>query len=125
MLDGVVPARRTGAGALRRPVLVALGIRRDGRKEIPDFRLAASESAVEWERFLTDHYRRGLTGAGIAAICAEGRQDLIAAPPTVCPGIPLQRCCLTRTGGGGAPRRTIARTDRCGRNRRIFQLDFE
>jgi len=56
MLDGVVLARKTGAGALRRPVLVALGIRADGKKEIVDFRLARSESAAEWDRFLTDLY---------------------------------------------------------------------
>ena len=48
MLDGVVLARKTGAGALKRPVLVALGIHADGKKEIIDFRLAASESAAEW-----------------------------------------------------------------------------
>jgi hypothetical protein len=58
MLDGVVLARKTGAGALRRPVLVALGLRPDGKKEIIDFRLAASESAAEWEKFLTDLYSR-------------------------------------------------------------------
>ncbi len=31
MLDGVVLSRKTGAGAIRRPVLVALGLRPDGR----------------------------------------------------------------------------------------------
>ena len=36
MLDGAVLARKTGAGALRRPVLVALGIHADGLKEIVD-----------------------------------------------------------------------------------------
>ena len=92
MLDGVVLARKTGAGALKRPVLVALGIRADGRKEIIDFRLAAGESAAAWERFLSDLYRRGLTGDGIEMICADGGQGLIAALPTVYPGIPLQRC---------------------------------
>ena len=92
VLDGVVLARRTGAGALRRPVLVALGIRHDGKKEIIDFRLAASESAAEWERFLTDLWRRGLTGDGLEVICADGGQGLIAALPTVYPTIPLQRC---------------------------------
>ena len=71
MLDGVVLARKTGAGALKRPVLVALGIRADGRKEIIDFRLAAGESAAAWERFLSDLYRRGLTGDGIEMICAK------------------------------------------------------
>ena len=92
VLDGVVLARKTGAGALKRPVLVALGIHADGRKEIIDFRLAASESAPEWERFLTDLYRRGLTADGLEMICADGGQGLIAALPIVYPGIPLQRC---------------------------------
>ena len=92
VLDGVVLARKTGADALRRPVLVALGIRHDGKKEIIDFRRAASESAAEWERFLTDLWRRGLTGESLEVICADGGQGLIAALPTVYPGISLQRC---------------------------------
>jgi putative transposase len=92
MLDGVVLSRKTGAGALKRPVLVALGIRSDGRKEIIDFRLAASESAAEWERFLTDLYRRGLTGKRLDMICVDGGQGLIAALPTAYPRVPVQRC---------------------------------
>ena len=92
MLDGVVLARKTGAGALRRPVLVALGLRADGKKEIIDFRLAASESAAEWERFLSDLYRRGLTGEDLEMICVDGGTGLIAALPTVLPGIAVQRC---------------------------------
>jgi putative transposase len=92
MLDGVVLARKTGAGALRRPVLVALGLRPDGKKEIIDFRLAGSESAVEWERFLSDLYRRGLTGEGLDMICVDGGCGLLAALPTVFPGIAVQRC---------------------------------
>jgi putative transposase len=92
MLDGVVLARKTGAGALRRPVLVALGLRPDGKKEIIDFRLAASESAAEWEKFLTDLHRRGLTGEGLDMICVDGGSGLLAALPTVLHGIPIQRC---------------------------------
>jgi putative transposase len=38
--DGVVLSRKTGAGSMKRPVLVAFGIRHDGKKEIIDFRLA-------------------------------------------------------------------------------------
>jgi transposase-like protein len=45
MLDGVVLSRNTGAGALRRPVLVALGLRHDGKKEIIDFRPARAADA--------------------------------------------------------------------------------
>ncbi len=92
MLDGVVLARKTGAGAIRRPVLVALGLRRDGRKEIIDYRLAASESAAEWELFLADLYRRGLEGSRLEMICVDGGSGLLAALPLVYPNIAVQRC---------------------------------
>jgi putative transposase len=92
MLDGVVLARKTGAGALRRPVLVALGLRRDGKKEIIDYRLARGESAAEWEHFLADLYRRGLTGDGLDMICVDGGSGLLAALPMVYDKIPVQRC---------------------------------
>jgi len=92
MLDGVVLARRTGAGAIRRPVLVALGLRHDGKKEIIDFRLAQSESAAEWERFLGDLIRRGLIGDGLEMISVDGGAGLLAALPTAYPGVPVQRC---------------------------------
>jgi putative transposase len=92
MLDGVVLARKTGAGALRRPVLVALGLRHDGKKEVIDFRLALAESATEWGRFLTDLYRRGLTGEGLEMICVDGGAGLLAALPDVFHAIPVQRC---------------------------------
>jgi transposase-like protein len=92
MLDGVVLGRKTGAGALKRPVLVALGLRADGKKEILDFRLAGSESAAEWERFLTDLYQRGLTGEGLDMICVDGGSGLLAALPLVYDKIPVQRC---------------------------------
>jgi putative transposase len=92
MLDGVILARKTGAGAIRRPVLVALGLRRDGKKEIIDFRLARSESAAEWERFLGDLLRRGLAEDGLEMICVDGGSGLLAALPTAFPTIPVQRC---------------------------------
>jgi len=92
MLDGVILARKTGAGAIRRPVLVALGLRSDGAKEIIDYRLAGSESAVEWERFLADLYRRGLEGRRLEMICVDGGAGLLAALPMVYGDVPVQRC---------------------------------
>ncbi|MFQ5830966.1 MAG: IS256 family transposase [Candidatus Methylomirabilia bacterium] len=92
VLDGVVLARKTGAGALKRPVLVALGLRPDGKKEVIDFRLATAESAAQWEQFLTDLHRRGLAGAGLELVTADGGSGLLAALPLVYPGIPVQRC---------------------------------
>jgi transposase-like protein len=90
ILDGIVVKRKTGAGTLTRPVLVALGLRHDGKKEVIDFRLAASESGTEWRLFLTDLANRGLTGFEV--ICADGGQGLISILPEVYPSIPLQRC---------------------------------
>lgn len=92
MLDGVVLSRKTGAGALKRPVLVALGIRRDGKKEVLDYRLAPAESAAAWEGFLTDLFKRGLEGRRLEMICVDGGAGLLAALPTVFPGVPVQRC---------------------------------
>ena len=92
VLDGVVLRRKTGAGALARPVLVALGLRPDGRKEVIDFRLASAESAVQWEQFLGDLSRRGLTGERLEMLCVDGGSGLLAALPTAFPDIPVQRC---------------------------------
>jgi transposase-like protein len=92
VLDGVVLSRKTGAGALKRPVLVALGIHKDGRKEIIDFRLAPGESSQAWERFLTNLYRRGLEGKELKMICVDGGSGLNAALPLVYDEIPVQRC---------------------------------
>ena len=92
IFDGVVLSRRTGAGALCRPVLVALGVRPDGSKEILDFVLAPGESQPAWEQFLTDLERRGLATAGLELIVTDGGPGLLAALPTVFPGVPVQRC---------------------------------
>jgi putative transposase len=92
LLDGVVLARKTGAGAVRRPVLVALGLRPDGKKEVIDYRFAASESQAEWELFLTDLYRRGLTEDSLELIVVDGGGGLLRALDTVYPNVPRQRC---------------------------------
>lgn len=92
ILDGVVLARKTGAGAIRRPILVALGLREDGKKEILDFRLVPGESTAAWETFVTDLYRRGLSGSRLQLICADGGKGLQAALALVYPNIPVQLC---------------------------------
>lgn len=92
LFDGVVLSRKTGAGAIRRPVLVALGILPDGRKEVIDWRVALAESEEEWQRFLDDLYRRGLTGAGVEIVVVDGGKGLLAALATSYPSLPVQRC---------------------------------
>jgi transposase-like protein len=90
ILDGIVIKRKTGAGTLSRPVLVALCIRHDGKKEVIDFRLARSESGAEWSVFLTDLINRGLAQPEV--ICADGGEGLISILPEVYPNVPFQRC---------------------------------
>jgi putative transposase len=60
VLDGIVMRRKTGVGAQRRTMLVALGIKVDGKKEIIDFRQVQGESQSAWEGFLNHLHQRGL-----------------------------------------------------------------
>lgn len=92
IFDGVVLKRKTGAGSVKRVVLVALGITPEGRKEVIDFYIAPGESQDAWESFLTDLYRRGLSEETIAMIVTDGGKGLLAALPMVYPKIPIQRC---------------------------------
>ncbi len=97
VFDGVVLKRRTGVGAVKRVVLVALGITADGHKEVIDFRIAHAESQSAWEVFLADLYRRGLRGEGLDLIITDGGRGLLAALPFVYPHVALQRCWVHKT----------------------------
>jgi len=92
ILDGIVLKRKTGLGAQKRTVLVSLGIRPDGRKEIIDFHQDSSESEFAWENFLHHLYARGLKGSNLKLIIIDGGKGLKAALPFVYPHIPVQRC---------------------------------
>ena len=93
----MVLKHRTGVGALRRPVLVALGITAEGKRELIDFRQAFSESQAEWEGFLNDLYRRGLKGEKLKLIVTDGGTGLKAALPLVFGQIPVQLCWAHKT----------------------------
>lgn len=92
IFDGIILSRKTGMGPSRRPVLVVLGIRHDGKKEVIDFKLAASESGAEWDTFLTDLCKRGLTGERCEVISVDGGKGLLSVLPDHYPAIPVQRC---------------------------------
>ncbi len=95
--DGVVLKHKTGAGAIKKVVLVALGITTDGHKEVIDFYLAQGESQNAWEAFLNDLYRRGLLGEGVELVATDGGQGLINALDLIYPRIPHQRCWAHKT----------------------------
>ena len=92
VLDGIVLRRKTGAGAQRRTMLVALGIKPDGKKEIIDFRQVPGESKTAWEGFLNHLYERGLKGEALKLIVVDGGKGLLAALDLVYGQVPLQRC---------------------------------
>jgi putative transposase len=76
ILDGIVMRRNTGTGAQRRTMLVALGIKPDGKKEIIDFRQTTGESQSTWEGFLNHLFLRGLEGHTVSvthSLSPQGR----------------------------------------------------
>ena len=97
IFDGVVLKRKTGAGAVKRVVLVALGITPEGNKEVIDFFIAPGESQGAWEEFFNDLYRRGLTGEGVEMIVTDGGKGLLAALGLVYPRAHVQRCWAHKT----------------------------
>jgi transposase-like protein len=97
VFDGVVLSRKTGAGAIKRPVLVALGVLPDGKKEVIDFRLAKAESETEWLRLLDDLHSRGLTSEGLEITIVDGGLGLLKALPQVYGDVPIQRCWAHKT----------------------------
>jgi transposase-like protein len=97
LLDGIVIKRKTGIGAQKRTILVALGIKPNGKKEIIDFRQTPGESQSAWEGFLNSLYERGLKGQSLKLIVVDGGKGLLASLPLVYGEIPLQRCWAHKT----------------------------
>jgi putative transposase len=92
-LDGVVlKVRDLAAKVRRRMVLVAYGVRPNGKREILAYQFAHGESEVAWGEFLQDLFLRGLTGENLQLIVTDGGKGLRAALPLVYPRIPLQLC---------------------------------
>jgi len=92
LLDGVVVKNRSVLGSEKRVILVALGVRPDGRREILSFRQVESEAEVCWQTFLEDLERRGLKGENLSLITTDGSPGLNAALKTVWPYVARQRC---------------------------------
>ncbi len=91
-LDGIVLKTRTGSGSKKKTVLVAYGIRLDGRRELIDFLVTNHESEKHWEGFLNNLYGRGLTGDALGLVATDGNRGLENAVDTVYPHAKRQRC---------------------------------
>jgi len=92
-LDGVW-VKVGGYKVVKKVLLIAYGVKYNGKREIIGFRLAGSESAAEWENFLWDLYRRGLKGDKLKQITVDGGKGLLVATLSVYPHVPRQRCWM-------------------------------
>ena len=91
-LDGVSLRVRRPSGRKRVQMLVAYGIKTDGRRELLAFLRTRGESQADWEGLLNDLYRRGLKGSHLELIVTDGCAGLAAAIQTVYPRALHQRC---------------------------------
>jgi len=90
-LDGVSLRVRRPTGRKRVHMLVAYGVRRDGRRQLLAFVHSQGESQAEWEGLLQDLYQRGLEGRHLGLIVTDGCPGLATAQ-TVYPRVRHQRC---------------------------------
>jgi putative transposase len=91
-LDGVNLKVRRDSGRKCVQMLVAYGVRQDGRRELLSFMRSQGESQQAWEGLLNDLYRRGLCGKNLQLIITDGCPGLGAAIQTVYPRVLHQRC---------------------------------
>lgn len=77
---------------VKRVLLVALGIRPDGTKELLSFQLAGSESESCWWGFISDLKQRGLAGEQLELIVSDGASGLVKAHRALYPRVPHQLC---------------------------------
>ena len=91
-LDGVNLKVRRESGRKCVQMLVAYGVRQDGRRELLSFMRSQGESQGAWEGLLNDLYQRGLNGKHLQLIITDGCPGLAAAIQTVYPRVLHQRC---------------------------------
>jgi len=77
---------------VRKVLLVALGVKSDGSKELLSFQLAHNESESCWWGFLSDLKHRGLKGENLEVIVSDGAPGLVKAMRALYPRVPHQRC---------------------------------
>jgi transposase-like protein len=81
---------RHGAQVLDGAVLIALGVRPDGKRSILGVSVALSEAEAHWRNFLSSLQQRGLHAPQL--IISDDHKGLSAARQAVFPGVPWQRC---------------------------------
>jgi putative transposase len=89
-LDGWYPKVRLGKRRVTVPVLVVLGVRANGQRELLDLRLVGDESTAAWRECIQGLVARHIGTPGLAVI--DGSAGLAAALREVWPTLAIQRC---------------------------------
>ena len=90
IIDARYEKVRHGGRVLDCAVLIALGIRPDGKRSVLGVSVALSEAEVHWRQFLKSLQKRGLHG--VQLIVSDDHAGLGAARAAVFPAVPWQRC---------------------------------
>jgi putative transposase len=90
-LDGIYDKIRE-IGLERKALLCALGMTKDGKKELLSFHLVDSESEDNWTEFVIDLKNRGLKGKSLRLIISDGNPALKATLKRLFPYKRHQRC---------------------------------
>lgn len=91
-LDALVLRVRLAKQVVTAPVLVALGVQRDGQKVVLDLELLTSESTTAWHGVLEGLSARQLRRPRLCVI--DGNPGLRAAVEATWPGVAVQRCTV-------------------------------
>lgn len=91
-LDAIYPKVRSGGRVVSLPVLVALGVRENGEKELLSLMTAGAESADGWQMLLDDLGARKMDRPRL--VISDGNAGLAAALDRRWPGLPHQRCTV-------------------------------
>jgi putative transposase len=81
---------REGGLVIDEAVLTAIGVDREGRREVLGLSVSRSEAEVHWREFLQSLVGRGLSG--LELITSDAHSGLEAARKAVFPSVPWQRC---------------------------------
>jgi transposase-like protein len=89
-LDGWYPKVRIGKRRARVPVLVVLGVRRNGERLLLELRMAGDESQAAWSEVLQKLIARNIGMPELAVV--DGNPGLTVALETTWPSVRIQRC---------------------------------
>lgn len=108
ILDAKYEKIRHGGSVVPCAVLVAIGVRSDGKRSVLGVSVSLSEAEVHWREFIESLQRRGLHG--VKAVTSDDHKGLRAARQARLTGVLWQRCqChLQRNAQAYVPRKELS-----------------